>query len=146
MASSTVPLNIVIIEDNQDHAKILKWAFEQNSRQDHLMFFADSQAALDSIAGLAREQSVAPDLVLLDLNLPKIDGREVLRVLKSNEATKKIPVIVLSSSDREEDVHKAYLLGANTYISKSLLLDQLTHTLETLLEYWSHIATLPTRK
>jgi len=143
---SSVPLNIVVIEDNQDHAKILKWAFEQQSRQDHLMFFGDSQTALDYMAGSAKEQASAPDLVLLDLNLPKVDGREVLRILKSSEATKKIPVIVLSSSDREEDVHKAYLLGANTYISKSLLLDQLSHTLETVLEYWSHIAKLPTRK
>jgi len=138
-------MNIVIIEDNQDHARILKWAFEQNSRNDHLMFFADPQAALDFVTGAKREASFAPDLVFLDLNLPKIDGRDVLRVLKSNEDTKKIPVIVLSSSDREEDVHFAYQLGANTYISKSLLLNQLTLSLKTILEYWSQIAKLPPR-
>ncbi len=110
------------------------------------MFFADSQAALDYITGSVKEPLFMPDLIFLDLNLPKMDGREVLRLLKSNDATKKIPVIVLSSSDREEDIHKAYQLGANTYISKSLLLDQLSQTLETVLDYWSHIARLPARK
>jgi two-component system response regulator len=139
-------MNIVIIEDNQDHARILKWAFEQNSRNDHLVFFADPQVALDFVTGTKKEQMFAPDLVFLDLNLPKIDGRDVLRVLKTTESTKKIPVIVLSSSDREEDVHFAYQLGANTYISKSLLLNQLTLSLKTILDYWSQIAKLPPRK
>lgn len=146
MTTSVSSLNILIVEDNQDHAKILKWAFEQKHRTDHLMFFADSQAALDYITGSVKEPLFMPDLIFLDLNLPKMDGREVLRLLKSNDATKKIPVIVLSSSDREEDIHKAYQLGANTYISKSLLLDQLSQTLETVLDYWSHIARLPARK
>jgi len=139
-------MNIVIIEDNQDHARILKWAFEQNSRNDHLVFFADPQVALDFVIGAEKEPAFRPDLVFLDLNLPKIDGRDVLRLLKSNDSTKKIPVIVLSSSDREEDVHFAYQLGANTYISKSLLLNQLTLSLKTILDYWSQIAKLPTRK
>ena len=139
-------MNIVIIEDNQDHARILKWAFEQNSRNDHLMFFSDPQVALDFVTGNKKEQSFSPDIVFLDLNLPKIDGRDVLRLLKTTEETKKIPVIVLSSSDREEDVRFAYQLGANTYISKSLLLNQLTLSLKTILEYWSQIAKLPPRK
>ncbi len=138
-------MNIVIIEDNQDHARILKWAFEQNSRNDHLVFFADPQVALDFVTGTNKAQSFSPDLVFLDLNLPKIDGRDVLRVLKTTESTKKIPVIVLSSSDREEDIHFAYQLGANTYISKSLLLNQLTISLKTILDYWSQIAKLPPR-
>ena len=145
MDSSSPPMNIIIIEDNQDHARILKWAFEQNSRNDQLVFFADPQVALDFVTGTKKEHAFAPDLVFLDLNLPKIDGRDVLRVLKSTESTKKIPVIVLSSSDREEDVHFAYQLGANTYISKSLLLNQLTLSLKTILDYWSQIAKLPPR-
>lgn len=146
MTSSKSPLNIVIVEDNQDHARILKWAFDQNHRTVHLMFFADSQVALDYVASSVNKPLLMPDLILLDLNLPKMDGREVLRLLKLNDATKKIPVIVLSSSDREEDVQRAYQLGANTYISKSLLLDQLSQTVNTIVDYWSQIAKLPSRK
>lgn len=146
MALSSTVLNIVVIEDNQDHARILKWAFDQSERRDRLTFFTDPQTALNYIATAVRESLFRPDLILLDLNLPKIDGREVLRTLKSNDAFKSIPVVVLSSSDREEDVQQAYLLGANTYISKSLLLNQLTPALKTLLDYWSSIAQLPSRK
>ncbi|HXG39077.1 MAG TPA: response regulator [Bacteroidota bacterium] len=146
MAFTTTALNIVIIEDNQDHARILKWAFDQNERRDRLTFFADPQMALNYIASAVRESIFKPDLILLDLNLPKIDGREVLRTLKSDDASKSIPVVVLSSSDREEDVQQAYFLGANTYISKSLLLNQLTPALKTVLDYWSSIAQLPSRK
>lgn len=146
MALSSTVLNIVVIEDNQDHARILKWAFDQSERRDRLTFFTDPQMALNYIATAVRESLFRPDLILLDLNLPKIDGREVLRTLKSNDAFKSIPVVVLSSSDREEDVQQAYLLGANTYISKSLLLNRLTPALKTLLDYWSSIAQLPSRK
>lgn len=146
MAFTSTALNIVIIEDNQDHARILKWAFDQNERRDRLTFFADPQMALDYIASAVRESIFKPDLILLDLNLPKIDGREVLRTLKSDDASKSIPVVVVSSSDREEDVQQAYFLGANTYISKSLLLNQLTPALKIVLDYWSSIAQLPSRK
>jgi CheY-like chemotaxis protein len=146
VAFSPPVLNIVVIEDNQDHARILKWAFEQNQRRDHLTFFADPEPALNYIASTIRESLFKPDLILLDLNLPKIDGREVLRILKSNDASKSIPVVVLSSSDREEDILQAYSLGANTYISKTLLLARLTPALKTVLDYWSSIAQLPSRK
>ena len=146
LASAATPMNIVIIEDNQDHAKILKWAFEQSGRNDHLTFLADAEMALDFVIGAVREPAFAPDLIVLDLNLPKIDGRAVLEKLKSNESTKRIPVIVLSSSEREDDVVVSYRLGANTYISKALLLDQISKSMNTILEYWSHIAQLPSRK
>jgi CheY-like chemotaxis protein len=139
-------MNIVIIEDNQDHAKILKWAFEQNGRSDHLTFFPDPKVALDFVEGAVREAAFCPDLIILDLNLPKIDGRTVLQKLKSSDSTRTIPIIVLSSSEREDDVRKAYQLGANTYISKALLLDQISSRLKMILEYWAHIAQLPSRK
>ena len=139
-------MNIVIIEDNQDHARILKWAFEQNGRNDHLAFFPDPTIALDFIEGAVRDGAFSADLIILDLNLPKIDGRTVLQKLKSDDSTRTIPVIVLSSSEREDDVRKAYQLGANTYISKALLLDQISSRLNMILEYWANIAQLPSRK
>lgn len=146
MPPASSPLNIIIIEDNQDHAKILKWAFEQSGRNHHLTFFPDPKVALEYIEGSLHESAFAVDLIVLDLNLPKIDGRTVLQKLKSNDSTKSIPIIVLSSSEREDDVRRAYQLGANTYISKALLLDQISASLNIILEYWSHIAQLPSRK
>lgn len=140
------PLRIVLIEDNQDHAKILKWAFEQTKRQTQLTFFQDAESALSHLRQNSQGPTVSPDLIFLDFNLPRMDGREVLRLLKSDTNSKDVPVIILSSSDREEDVKKAYELGASTYISKSLILNELSNSLESILDYWSKIAKLPTRR
>lgn len=140
------PLKIVLIEDNQDHARILKWAFEQTDRQTQLTFFQDAESALSHLQEGAAESSVSPDLIFLDFNLPKMDGREVLRQLKSGAHSKDVPVIILSSSDREEDVKKAYELGASTYISKSVILNELSNSLTSILDYWSRIAKLPNRR
>lgn len=140
------PLRIVLIEDNQDHAKILKWAFEQTKRQTQLTFFRDAESALSHLRENSQGPTVSPDLIFLDFNLPRMDGREVLRQLKSDTNSKDVPIIILSSSDREEDVKKAYELGASTYISKSLILNELSNSLESILDYWSNIAKLPTRR
>lgn len=146
MLESPQPLRIVLIEDNQDHAKILKWAFGQAKRHTHLTFFQDAESALRYFHNDASEPPVPPDLIILDLNLPKIDGREVLRLLKSGGNARDVPVIILSSSDREEDVKKAYELGASTYVSKSLVMNELSNSLDSILDYWSRIAKLPLRR
>lgn len=147
MSGTATPLRIVLIEDNQDHARILKWAFERSNRQTAITFFPDGEAALHYFRPpQSAATSRRPDLIFLDLNLPKIDGRELLRILKSEHQTKDVPVIVLSSSNREEDVRQAYELGASTYISKSLLMNELSEALEGILSYWSTIATLPHRR
>lgn len=85
-------------------------------------------------------------MIFLDLNLPRIDGREVLRRLKGEQNTVGIPVIILSSSDREEDVRKAYELGASSYVSKSAILQEFGSVVKTFQDYWSTIAKLPSRK
>ncbi len=140
------PLKIVLIEDNQDHAKILKWAFEQTNHQTQLTFFRDGESALSHLREGSHGPSISPDLIFLDFNLPRIGGQEVLRQLKLGTTSKDVPVIILSSSDREEDIKKAYELGASTYISKSLILNELSNSLESILDYWSRIAKLPTRR
>ncbi len=84
-----------------------------------------------------------PDLIFLDLNLPKVDGREVLKFIKSTPAYRRIPVIVFSSSEREEDISIAYELGANTYISKSAVFDEFTQAMDVINRYWGQIALLP---
>ncbi len=117
------PLNIVLIDDNKDHAKILQWAFRKSGRADVFTYFEDGDHALQYLrTALARNEST-PDFIFLDLNLPRLDGREVLRMLKEDAMMKAIPVIIVSSSEREEDVRKAYELGAADYVSKSEILD-----------------------
>ena len=139
------PLRIVLIEDNKDHAKILKWAFEQTNHPTHLTFFQDADSALGHLGNGGQKPTVNPDLIFLDFNLPKIGGREVLTRLKANSYSKNVPVIILSSSEREEDIRDAYELGASTYISKAVILDELRHSLQAVLDYWSKIAKLPRR-
>lgn len=138
-------MRIVLIEDNQDHARILKWAFERTNHQTQLTFFQDAESALKYLGRNVQGATVSPDLIFLDFNLPKIDGRDVLRLLKADEHSKDVPVIILSSSEREEDIKKAYELGASTYISKTVIMNELSNSLQSVLDYWSRIARLPRR-
>ncbi len=146
MTEARQPLHIMLIEDNQDHARILKWAFEQSTRQTVLQFIQDGEEALLQLNGDHDRPHILPDLIFLDLNLPKVDGRKVLQMIKENPKTRNVPVIILSSSDREEDVQVAYQLGANTYVSKSVVLSELSSALHSILDYWTRIARLPSRR
>lgn len=145
MPEGKSPLRIVLIEDNQDHAKILKWAFERTHHRTQLLFFEDAESALRHLGQNGKPPPVLPDLIFLDFNLPKVDGREVLKLLKGNAFSKDVPVIILSSSERDEDVRHAYELGASTYISKSVILSELSNSLQSVLDYWLRIARLPQR-
>jgi CheY-like chemotaxis protein len=140
------PLRILLIDDNHDHAKILQWAFKRSGRKDEFTYFDDGSSALQYLKSANTGKDFRPDLIFLDLNLPRLDGREVLRVLKSQEDTKAIPVIIVISSEREEDVRKAFELGASSYLSKSSLLNDLNPVLQTILAYWGSAAKLPNRK
>lgn len=139
-------LKIVLIDDNHDHARILQWAFQQNGRNNRITYFDDGEAALKFLQTQSGEEQAKPDLIFLDLNLPRVDGREVLRRLKGEQKTLGIPVIIISSSDREEDVRNAYELGASSYVSKSVILQEFGSVVKTFQDYWSTIAKLPTRK
>lgn len=139
------PLRIMLIEDNSDHARILKWAFEQTNHATQLTFFQDANSALGHLGANGREPLIHPDLIFLDYNLPGVSGRDALALLKSNKHSKDVPVIVLSSSEREEDVRHAYESGASTYISKAVILDELRNSLQCVLDYWSRMAKLPRR-
>ena len=137
MESTEGALRILLIDDNRDHTKILQWAFRKTGRQDEFTCFDDGSSALEYLRTLEREQKAKPDLIFLDLNLPRLDGRELLRLLKEEGTTKAIPVIIVSSSEREEDVRKAYELGASYYISKSAILDDVDSMLTTIQTYRS---------
>jgi len=141
-------LSILIVDDNPDHIRIISWALEQNKNKVRTILVRDGQTALDHLTskGVVEEpgnQTARPDMIFLDLNLPKIDGWEVLKFIKSTPAYRRIPVIVFSSSEREEDISTAYELGANTYISKSTVFDEFSQAMDVINRYWGQIALLP---
>jgi CheY-like chemotaxis protein len=141
-------LSILIVDDNPDHIRIISWALEQNKNKVRTILVRDGQTALDhltskSLIDESGNPSARPDLIFLDLNLPKVDGREVLRFIKSTPTYRRIPVIVFSSSERDEDIFTAYELGANTYISKSTVFDEFSQAMDIINRYWGQIALLP---
>jgi len=125
-------MRILLIDDNRDHANILQWVFEKTGRHDEFTYFGDGMSALAYLKEQGSRKSQQPDLIFLDFNLPRLDGREVLRMLKAEETTKSIPVIVVSSSERDEDVRRAYELGASKYVSKSEILEDVTPMLKSI--------------
>ncbi len=148
MTSAGQDLSILIVDDNPDHIRIISWALEQNKNRVRTVLVRDGQTALDHLTSKcvvdeSGNPATRPDMIFLDLNLPKIDGREVLKFIKSTPAYRSIPVIVFSSSEREEDISTAYELGANTYISKSTVFDEFSQAMDVINRYWGQIALLP---
>ncbi len=117
-------LKILIVEDNPAHLKILQYVLNRNKFNANYYYAHDGQEALNFLYktnSFASQPPVpTPDLILLDLNLPKRDGREVLQIVKENVNLKEIPVVIVSTSDREEDLNFAFSKGAVAYISKSV--------------------------
>jgi CheY-like chemotaxis protein len=130
------PLKILLVEDNFEHLKLTKYILRNNNVPGDVYVVRDGQEAIDYLLHRDRfadqASSPRPNLVLLDLNLPRIDGKEVLRLIKSDKNLKDIPVIVVSSSDREEDIRFASQMGAAAYISKSGGYEQLNEALASL--------------
>jgi two-component system, response regulator len=142
-------LHILLIDDNPDHIKILIWALEQSEIKNKVSVIEDGKKALDVLESLDSPESVLtrkPDIIFLDMNLPPLNGLDLLRRIKSDPALCLIPVIIISSSDRIEDVKKAYEYGANTYISKSKIFDEVALAVNTICHYWVNVAQLSTRQ
>ncbi len=135
----TRPIHILLVEDNLEHQKITEYALKRNNLGGTCLVVRDGQEALDVLyrQGVYADGAryPAPDLILLDLNLPKRDGREVLRIIKQDPALKEIPVVIVSTSDREEDVSYAFQTGAVAYISKSGGFDKFTSEIATVSQY-----------
>ena len=115
--------NILLIEDNLEHLRLTKYILKKNNVSGEVFVVRDGQEAIDFLYQRAKfadpTKNPRPHLVLLDLNIPRVDGKEVLKTIKSDQMLKDIPVIVVSSSDREEDMNYAHELGASAYFSKS---------------------------
>lgn len=133
-------VEILIVEDNQNDAEMVLRALKQNNLANHVLVVNDGQKALDFIYArgefAGRKKSLRPKIILLDLKLPRVDGLEVLREIKSNPETKIIPVIVLTSSKEENDIVQSYKLGVNSYIIKPVDFDKFVETIRHLGLYW----------
>jgi len=140
------PIEILLVEDSPTDALMTREAVK-SAKFLNRMHLIDNGA--DAVAFLRREgpytKAPRPDLILLDLNLPKKDGREVLEDVKGDDDLKVIPVVVLTSSQNEEDVVKAYCLHANCYITKPVKFDKLAGVVQAINEFWFTVVTLPRR-
>ena len=130
---------ILLVEDNQDDEELAVLAFERSRIANEMVVVRDGQEALDYLfhhgAYADAAQFPKPDLILLDLNLPKRDGREVLKVVKESPEVGDVPVVIVSTSDREEDLAYAMQTGAAAYISKSSGFDKFNQELSSVLVY-----------
>ena len=131
---------ILLVEDNPDDELLAIRALEKNNILNEVVVARDGAEALDYLFGsgayTGRDMSVMPQIILLDLKLPKIDGLEVLRRLRNDERTRLLPVVVLTSSKEERDLTESYSLGANSYIRKPVNFAQFTEAIRQLGLYW----------
>ncbi len=134
---------ILLVEDNPDDKVLALRAFKKNGIMSKLIFAHDGAEALDYLLGsgsfAGRDMNVMPHIILLDLKLPKIDGFEVLRRMRSEQRTRLLPVVILSSSGEPQDLVKSYLLGANSYIRKPVDFPEFTRVVHELWMYWLSI-------
>ena len=138
------PIEVLLVEDNPGDVRLTVEAFKDGKLHINL---AVAEDGVEALAMLRRESTYAnttrPDLILLDLNLPKKDGREVLAEIKSDEELKRIPVVVLTTSEAEQDIIKVYNLHANCYITKPVDLDQFITIVRFVEDFWLTIVKLP---
>ena len=138
------PVEILLVEDNPGDVRLTREAFKELCITNELHVVTDGSAALDFLYGRGEyESSPAVDLVLLDLNLPKVDGIEVLKRVKSDTDLKCTPVIVLTSSSAEEDIARSYENYTNAYITKPVDPDQFVNVVRSLEEFWFTIVRSP---
>lgn len=138
---------ILLVEDNADDEILTLRALKANKIANDVVVARDGAEALDYLFGTGgyagRDTSVRPQVVLLDLNLPKLGGLDVLRRIRSDESTRTLPVVILTTSNEEEDLVGSYSLGANSYIRKPVDFDQFSECVRELGMYWVVLNTTP---
>jgi two-component system, chemotaxis family, response regulator Rcp1 len=138
------PVEILLVEDNAGDVRLTREIFKEGKILNHLHVVGDGVAAL---AFLRQEgpykKAVRPDVILLDLNLPKKDGREVLADIKVDPHLKHIPVVILTTSEAEQDINQVYNLHANCYITKPVELDQFITVIRSIEQFWLTVVKLP---
>ena len=130
---------VLLVEDNPDHAEFALKALKKDNVTTQVIWAKDGQEALDIL-----DRGPLPELILLDIHLPKVNGHEVLRRVKRNEAMRAIPVVMLSTSESAEDVAASYAAGANSYVAKQGGFKALVEHVRAVKDYWFVVNALPT--
>jgi two-component system, response regulator len=142
--------NILLVENNNDDATLARLAFKRGSFSNNLIIVRDGAEALEYLFGTGgyqdRDSACVPDIILLDLKMPRLNGFEVLRRIRADERTRTVPVIILSSSLEPQDLRKGYDLGANSYIRKPLDFNEFIEVVKNLETYWFVINQMPPRE
>lgn len=141
--------HILLVEDNPDDVELTRLAFAEAGPEHRLHAVSDGVEALEYLLARGRHAGRAaadlPALVLLDLNLPRMDGRDVLKAIRADPATQRLPVVVVTTSAEPFDVDQAYALGANSYIQKPLEFEQFVSAVRQIGSYWLGLNLSPTR-
>jgi CheY-like chemotaxis protein len=147
MSVTTKPNIIIMAEDDADDRLLIKDALKECQWDADLRFVENGEELLDYLLRQGKykqaEQSPRPGLILLDLNMPRKDGREVLRDIRGNADLRRIPVVVLTTSRADTDIERIYELGANSFISKPVQFDGLVNLMRVLSQYWFQTVELP---
>ena len=146
-SSGSYSFNILLVEDNPGDSRLAKEALKESKLKNNLYVAEDGVEAMNFLYKTGKYSKMPrPDLVILDLNLPKKDGREVLAEIKNDDNLKRIPVVILTISKAEEDILKTYNLHANCYVTKPLDLDQFMKVVKSIEDFWLTIVKLPNGK
>jgi CheY-like chemotaxis protein len=141
------PIIILIADDDPDDRMLTRDAWEENRLANQLHFVEDGEELMDYLHRCGRYGHLAatplPGLILLDLNMPRKDGREALKEIKADPKLRRIPIVVLTTSKAEEDIIRTYDLGVNSFITKPVTFGALVDTVKTLARYWFQIVELP---
>lgn len=141
------PIEILLVEDSEPDVRLTKEALKEEKIHNNLSVVNDGVEAMAFLKKQGKyDKAPTPDLILLDLNLPKKDGREVLKEIKNDDKLKCIPVVVLTISKAEEDVLKTYKLHANCYITKPIDLNQFSKVVKSIKDFWLTIVKLPPKR
>ena len=140
MENSVEPIHILLVEDNPGDARLAEEALTEGKITNNISVVQDGVEAIDF---LRDENNPRPDLIFLDLNLPKMNGKDVLAVIKKDPALKRIPVIILTTSDADDDISSTYDLQANCYITKPVGFDQFIEVIQSVENFWFNVVKLP---
>jgi CheY-like chemotaxis protein len=147
MTTPARPITILMADDDADDRMMAREAFEESHLANDLRFVEDGEELMDYLKRRGRYadpvSSPRPGLILLDLNMPRKDGREALREIKADPALKSIRVVILTTSKAEEDIYRTYDLSAASYITKPVTFERLVEVIKTLGKYWLEIVELP---
>ena len=149
MSNKRKSITILVAEDDEDDRLLMKEALEENRLANDLHFVVDGEELMDFLLHRGQysdpEMSPLPSLILLDLNMPRKDGREALKEIKADPNLRRIPIVVLTTSKAEEDILRTYDLGVSSFISKPVVFESMVQIMKMLGTYWFEIVELPDR-